>query len=256
MARTYATAQHTGTRTQQCDATAVRTLNGARAYALLDGIGSTPEVRAWTRNAATRLADRGAYHGDAETALRGLYDTYAQDPFRQDPYLAQCEPSAAAVLAVTAPGQPLTVAWCGDSRAYLLRRGNTIRLTQDHNLRRVYPPRATHPYGGNRNMITSYLGSARTNQETKFHYNHPTIESTTLPLDGPCRLLLASDGAYEPHHDAGHDLFTELDDDALTTTVREFVDLAVTTAVNTSKAVDPTHIHADNATALIADLTP
>lgn len=256
MARTYATAQHTGTRTEQCDATAVRTRDGVRAFALLDGIGSSSEVRAWTRNAAVRLADRGAYHGDADTALRGLYDLFAQDPFRQDRYLAQYEPSSAAVLAVTAPGRPLTVAWCGDSRAYLLRCGNVLRLTEDHNLRRVFPPTAGNPYGGNRNVITSYLGSSRTDEEAKSRFNHPVIESVALPLDGPCRLLLASDGAYEPHEEAGHDLVVEAAYEPLAPTVREFVELAVTTAVNACKAVDPTDIHADNATALLADLTP
>jgi serine/threonine protein phosphatase PrpC len=63
------------------------------------------------------------------------------------------------VVAVVAPGRPLQVAWCGDSRAYLLDGGLAVRLTEDHNLRRVYPPCAVFPEGGNRNMITSCLGS-------------------------------------------------------------------------------------------------
>jgi serine/threonine protein phosphatase PrpC len=253
--RTYATAQNTGTRSEQCDATAVRTIGGARAFALLDGIGSSPEVRAWTRNAAGRLAERAARHGDAETGLRGLYDTYAADPFRQDHYLARYEPKAAAIVAVTTPGSRLlTVAWCGDARGYLLRRGITLRLTQDHNLRRVWPPTANNPHGGNRNMITSCLGSALTDEQVKQQYGHPAIESTTQLLDGPCRLLLATDGAYEPHEDAGHDLVVELGYEPLAPAVRQFVDLAVATSENACRAVDPTDIHADNSTALLADL--
>jgi serine/threonine protein phosphatase PrpC len=39
------------------------------------------------------------------------------------------------VVAVKAPGKPLTVAWCGDSRAYLMERGIAVRLTEDHNKR-------------------------------------------------------------------------------------------------------------------------
>lgn len=252
--RTYATAQNVGGRTAQCDATAVRTApTGARAYVLLDGIGSSDEVRVWTRRAAVRLAQVAARRGDAEAGLRAVYAEYAADPDRQDPYILRYMPSAAAVVAVTVPGEPLTVAWAGDSRAYLLRAGVAFRLTEDHNLRRVYPPTATYPDGGNRNAITSFLGSPETDENLRNRYNHPAIESATAELTDGCRLLLASDGAYEPHEDAGHDLFVELDDDPLTGTVRSFVDLAVQTA--RSKLPPEEHCYVDNATALIADLT-
>ncbi|GAA2815518.1 hypothetical protein GCM10010441_45190 [Kitasatospora paracochleata] len=120
----------------------------------------------------------------------------------------------------------------------------------------VFPPTATNPYGGNRNIITSCLGSTYTDEETRSHYGHPAIETTTVPLTGPARLLLASDGAYEPHLDAGHDLFTELDDEPLTATARAFVDLAVETSVKASTSFDPSRPHADNATVLLANLTP
>ncbi|MEU2057140.1 PP2C family protein-serine/threonine phosphatase [Streptomyces bungoensis] len=253
--RTYATAQHIGGRTTQCDATAVRTTpDGARAFVLLDGIGSTQEVRDFTRRTATRLAQTAARRGDATTALRHHYERLAADPDRQDPYQRRYMPSAAAVVAVTAPGQPLTVAWCGDSRAYLLKRGITRRLTDDHNMRRVHPPTALHPEGGSRNIITSYLGATDTDAEAMNHYRHPAIESTTVKITDGCRLLLASDGAYEPHEDAGHDLYTELDDDLLTRTVRNFVSLAIDTA--RTKLPADEHHYVDNATALLADLTP
>jgi serine/threonine protein phosphatase PrpC len=246
--------EHRG-RSAQCDATAVRTVpNGNRAFVLLDGIGSTEEVRNWTRRTAVRLARAAACRGNAEAGLRALYEQFAADPDRQDPYLRRYMPGAAAVVAVHAPGTPLTVAWCGDSRAYLLQRGITRRLTEDHNKRRVYPPTAHFPEGGNRNAITSYLGAAATDEEAMNQYNHAAIEfATTEACDG-CRLVLASDGAYEPHEEAGHDLFTELDDEPLPATVRSFVDLAVDTA----RAKLPAHEHCyvDNATALAADLTP
>ncbi|GAA1929563.1 hypothetical protein GCM10009716_41530 [Streptomyces sodiiphilus] len=199
--RTYATAQLIGTRETQCDATAVRAgQDGTRAYVLLDGIGSTRTVRAWTRAAAVRLARTAVRHRDAETALRSVYDSYAAEPARDDLYAIQ--PKAAAVVAVTTPRKPLSVAWCGDSRAYLLDRGSAIRLTQDHNLRRIYPPTAVYPYGGNRNVITSCLGSTDSDEDVAARYGHPAIERTTHEIIDPCRLLLASDGAYEPHEDA------------------------------------------------------
>lgn len=240
--RTYATAQLIGDRSHQCDATAVYTApSGARAYVLLDGIGSTDEVRAWTREAARRLARAAARRGDAEAGLRAVYDRYAADPARQGPWAR--EPDACALVAVTAPGKPLTVAWCGDVRAYLLAGATVERLTQDHNLRRVWSPR------GNRNVVTSFLGNSDTDQEVKNRYGHPAVESVTRAA-GKYRLLLASDGAYEPHEDAGHDLADFLTVGELAETAEAFVD----TAVATARAVaDP---YADNATVLIADLRP
>lgn len=241
--RTHATAQLIGDRTVQCDATATASgPNGARAFALLDGIGSTDEIRDWTRGAARRLARSAAYHADAEAGLRAQYERYAADPDRHGPWARQ--PDACAVVAVAMP-RWLTVAWCGDARAYLLVRGTVLRLTADHNLRRVYPPNDLHD-GGNRNIVTSCLGNPETDQEVKNRYGHPAIETVTRQLENS-RLLLASDGAYEPHEDAGHDLAAFLVGD-----LRETADSFVDTAVASARAVtDP---YADNATVLIADL--
>ncbi|MEV0965521.1 mucin-2 [Streptomyces sp. NPDC049910] len=249
--RTYATAQHTGTEPGQCDATAVRTVNGTRAYVLLDGIGRRETTHRWALGAARQIAGAAARRGDAEAGLRYIYNLHREDAAHYG-----SEHKAAAVVAVKAPGQPLTVAWCGDSRAYLMDRGIAVRLTEDHNKRRVYPPTATYPYSGNRNHITSCLGSDATDEDRQRRYGHPAIETATRKITGPCRLLLASDGAYEPHEDARHCLFTECDGDDLIPTVRNLVNLAVDTAVKTSRSLDPNQVYADNATALLADLTP
>ncbi|MEU3639943.1 mucin-2 [Streptomyces albogriseolus] len=249
--RTYATAQHTGTDPGQCDATAVRTVNGTRAYVLLDGIGRREETHRWALGAARQIAGAAARRGDAEAGLRYVYDLHRQDAAHYG-----SAHQAAAVVAVKAPDRPLTVAWCGDSRAYLMERGIAVRLTEDHNKRRVYPPTALYPYSGNRNHITSFLGSDATDEDRQRQYGHPAIETTTRKITGPSRLLLASDGAYEPHEDAGHCLFTECDGDDLIPTVRDLVNLAVDTAVKTSRALDPNRVYADNATALLADLAP
>lgn len=244
--RTYATAQLIGDRTHQCDATAVSTApSGARAYVLLDGIGSSDEVRDWTRTAARRLARAAARRGDAEAGLRAVYDAYAGELNRQGMWGDGAQ--ACAVVAVTAPGKPLTVAWCGDARAYAIRGGSVDRLTNDHNLRRIYPPRDGMP-GGNRNIITSCLGAAEGDEQLMNEVGHPAIETAVCHADS-FRLLLASDGAYEPHEDAGHHLADQLigmPGEA----ARHFVD----TAVATARAV--ANPHADNATVLIADIRP
>ncbi|MER8236149.1 hypothetical protein [Streptomyces sp. NPDC094049] len=79
----YATAQRLGDRAFQCDATAVCTMpDGTRAHALLDGVGDTRAVRAWTRTAARRLARAAAGHKSAEAGLRAEYARYATDPVR------------------------------------------------------------------------------------------------------------------------------------------------------------------------------
>jgi serine/threonine protein phosphatase PrpC len=238
---TYATAQLIGDRSHQCDATATATApNGARAYVLLDGIGSTDEIRDWTRTAARRLARSAAYHADAETGLRAQYDRYAADPDRQGPW--GFGPQACAVVAVTSP-RWLTVAWCGDVRAYLLARGTVLRLTQDHNLRRVYPDNGVHG-GGNRNVVTSCLGNDESDQQVKDHSGHPAIESIVRRTE-ESRLLLASDGAYEPLEDSLRNLA-----DYLNGTPREAARDFV------QAAVDHASSHADNATVLVADIRP
>lgn len=250
--RTFATAQHTGTDPGQCDATAVRTSpDGTRAYVLLDGIGRREETHLWALGAARQIARTAAHRGDAEAGLRYVYNLCREDAIHYG-----YSHKAAAVVAVKAPGKPLTVAWCGDSRAYLMERGIAVRLTDDHNKRRVYPPTATYPHGGNRNRLTSCLGSESTDEDVTNRDGHPAIETATREITGPCRLLLASDGAYEPHEDAGHCLFAESDGDGLIPTVRDLVNLAVDTAVKTSRALDPNQVYADNATALLADLAP
>jgi serine/threonine protein phosphatase PrpC len=199
--QTHATAQLIGDRSHQCDATATYT----------------------------------AIHVDAEAGLRAVYNQYAAEPDRQDPYNRL--PTACAVVAVHTPGKPLTVAWCGDARAYVLTASGTmLRLTEDHNLRRVWPPH------GNRNRITSWLGSELTDEQVKSEVGHPAIE-TAVRHPVRERLLLASDGAYEPLEDSCRNLAHYL-----TGTPAEAA-RALTRA-----AIAHAGEYADNATALIADL--
>lgn len=237
LARPYAAAHRLGDRLLQCDATAAHGLpDGTRAYALLDGIGDTSAVRVWTRAAARRLARAAAVHADAEAGLRAERARYAADPARAD--RDHDLPEATAVVAVHAAGGLLSVAWSGDARAYLLLDGRLRLLTDDHNARRVYD--------GDRNLVTACLGGSDDDQETERIWGHPAVEA----LRGPARpawLLLASDGAYEPPEDAGHDLA-----DYLTGELHEAAERLVENAIQHAHALPAAH--ADNATVLITRL--
>lgn len=249
--RPYATAQQTGTSSQQCDATAVHTApSGARAYVLLDGVGHGEGVPEWTRTAARRLARAASRRGDAEAGLRHVYNRYAAE---RAEFGSSGLPKAAAVVAVVTPGR-LTVAWCGDARAYSIGRGEAVRLTNDHNKRRVWPPTPNFPDGGPRNVITSCLGSTATDEDVMNVNGHPAIETITRNSSS-YRLLLASDGAYEPHEDGGHDLAAELRGTPAEA-ARHFTATAVERAVAATRALDPHRVYADNSSALVADIRP
>ncbi|WP_327591248.1 protein phosphatase 2C domain-containing protein (plasmid) [Nonomuraea sp. NBC_00507] len=224
--RTHAAAQLIGDRSHQCDATATYTHGATRAYALLDGIGSSDAVRVWTHTTARRLARAAAIRDSAEAGLRAVHAVAAAERARRR------TPSAVAVVAVAAPGQRLQIAWCGDARAYLLTGDRLWRLTKDHNKRQVLIDLGRTPDPYDRNTVTSYLGDT---------CDEPQIGTCTVPQRG--RLLLASDGAYEPLEDAGEDLA-----DYLAGSPRR----AARTL--TAAAIEFAPSHADNATTLVADL--
>lgn len=183
--RNYATAQQTGTDPIQCDATAVSTApDGTRAYVLLDGIGRSESVREWTRAAARRLARAASRRGDAEAGLRHVYNRYALE---RAPHGAG--PKAAAVVAVVTPGK-LTVAWCGDSRAYLITDGLVEKLTNDHNLRRVYPPTTSTPGATGTGSPPAWAAATATRT-----CSTPTGTPRSRPLPGPWRRPASSSPA-------------------------------------------------------------
>ncbi|MEV4078731.1 hypothetical protein AB0J43_00365 [Nonomuraea fuscirosea] len=231
----HAIAQLTGSRSHQCDAAATWTDGSACAYVLLDGIGSSPTVRAWVCRFAEVLACEAAMRTDAEQGLRATHTLAAADRRR---IVADGGDKVGAVAVVALiDGDALQVAWCGDARAYLLSPGQPLRrLTKDHNQRQVALDHGREPASNARNVVTSYLG-----QLTEY----PIIGTDTLLLPGPNdRLLLASDGAYEPLEDAGLDLATYLQGP---------VEQAAT--ILTTAAIDHADSRADNASALVADLS-
>lgn len=228
----HAIRQRIGSRSHQCDAARART-DTHRAYVLLDGIGSDPNVQAWVRRTTTTLAGNAAKHG-AELALRRAHERAAKaqrDADRRDDRWDDQLPSAVAVAATVVDGT-LTVAWCGDARAYLWGRDGMRRLTTDHNERQQLLDLGVEPGSHARNIVTSYLGDTG---------DEPRIGVVSVPAVG--RLILASDGAYEPLEDVGENL-ADFAQGPVGVAAADFVRAAVRYAGS----------WADNATVLITDL--
>lgn len=191
----HARAQLIGGRKNQCDATAAHVTSKARAYALLDGIGDEPEIRAWAGRTARRLAREAARRADAEAGLRTVHAEIAEERAALG-WRAGDEPCAVAVVAVVIPGELVQVAWCGDSRAYILDGdGELCLMTSDHNDRQRLLDMGLEPSPFARHHVNSYLGDRGA---------RPQIGAVLGPAAG--RLLLASDGAYEPLEDSCRDL--------------------------------------------------
>lgn len=235
--RTHATAQQIGDRTHQCDATATRrTEDGGRAYVLLDGIGSDDEVRDWTRRITRRLAVLTARTLQPNEAI-----TRVQDEITSEPGWDDTVPGACAVIAVTGPDKLLRVAWIGDCRAYLLHPdGHFARLTgSDHNQRAEFEAAGHKAPAWSRNIVTRCMGHPKGGDALQPDWTAAHDRTGT-------RLLLASDGLYEPIEDAGLDLGAAL---AVHGSPADAAEHLVLTAIGAGGS------HRDNATCLVADLT-
>lgn len=237
MGTTHATHQRIGTRSHQCDATATAPISGGgRVFVLLDGIGSTDEVQRWTRHQARTLAQFAASVGDPLAAIAGLRTAISYDTKHPDAYDAADAPSAVAVVALHRPGRHLSIAWCGDARAYWMPTGEVAELlTRDHNVLAEEQMAGRFCPQWYRNRITSHLGSTDGSIGTEF-----------LDVTEGGRLLLASDGTYNPIEDHGHNLTRLLD----TGTPRDAARTLVATALGTDEE------RHDNATSLVVDIEP
>jgi len=230
----HAAFQLPGGRNVQCDATATATVGDVRAYALLDGIGDNEDVRDWTRRTARRLARAAAGRGDAEAGLRAVHQRIAAEPERAG-WRYGYQPGAVAVVAVAAPGKPVSIAWCGDARAYGFTHPEGLRkLTEDHNMRQALINMGQTPGPNARHQVLSHLGS---------NTAKPMIGSTTWAAKG--WLLLVSDGVYEPMEESCRSLGSYLGGYEPKHAVRHLVTDAV--ELSTSR-------RADNATALAVRL--
>ncbi|MFI8932398.1 PP2C family protein-serine/threonine phosphatase [Streptomyces sp. NPDC053474] len=229
---THASAQGIGTRSHQCDAVASANNQSARAWALLDGIGSSTAVQDWTRGNARLLARIAARTGSAQAAIadvRATTDFDGHQDDRGDP------PSAVAVVAVRTGNGALDVAWCGDARAYWIPRGGKLQqLTRDHNWAEEQRSRGITDFPRwHRNIVTSSLR----------RYDGEFGDVGTTHVRGGGRLLLCSDGVYSPFEDNGAELGPPLGGGAPHEAARALVRSAL---------AFPAERH-DNATALVAD---
>ncbi|MER7671283.1 serine/threonine protein phosphatase [Kitasatospora sp. NPDC096128] len=232
MPRAHAATQRPGDRTYQCDAWVARhSTHGEHAYVILDGIGDNAATQRWTRRQAMRIAANCTALSEPTEALRiQRAAALAAKEWAEDDYA-----DAVAVAALWNPALGcLEVGWCGDSRAYLLMDdGRMTPLTTDHNLRQALVTQGLEAHPDDRNSVTSSLAW------------HGDIGTTVLDLEGG-RLLLASDGCYEPIDDSGRDLGQELARyrDPLDT-ANHLVNLAINLGYGRYR---------DNATCLVADL--
>ncbi len=114
-------ASRRGTRTHNADAAAVHRHGDRTAAALVDGIGSTAEIAA-TSLLLAEVAARVAVHRGTLAGLLAAAELIA-DPGDGD---------AVAVVALVEPGEPTTVAWVGDCRAYGWDGAELRQYTTDH----------------------------------------------------------------------------------------------------------------------------
>ncbi|MFB7904845.1 PP2C family protein-serine/threonine phosphatase [Kitasatospora sp. NPDC056076] len=247
--------QHIGSRTYQADATAYddNADTGHRAWVLLDGIGDRVHTAAWVRTTSLALARAAARLGDPGAAIRQIRPVLHADRATLN-HPRDWPADAAAIVAVLTPAGRLHIAWAGDCRAYLAERGRAHLLTVDHNEATTSRREGRDPEPADSDRLTSSLCHLTGRVDT--------VTVDFGPRPGLRRLLLASDGAYLPHEQAGtlpppspdgsprhrdgRAVPAPLLAGAPGPVARRITDLAV--------RADPTG--ADNATALVIDLHP
>ncbi|GAA3371134.1 hypothetical protein GCM10020367_20570 [Streptomyces sannanensis] len=240
---TAAFAQQCGGRSEQCDAVAIyhHRPAGRWAYVVLDGVGDTPLVREWTRHYAPRLAAAAARFGDPVGALKDIRrECLAEMPKWTDGELWADEPTACAVVVVyDQANNTLTTAWCGDARAYQVNEFGMHRLlTRDHNAAQYKRDRGMEVDDADRHWVMSHLA--------KFYGE---IGWWRESADQVSRLLLCTDGVYEPLEDGERP--GSLDALLLGEDERDAAGLLVDDAVRAAALL---YDRPDNATALVVTL--
>ncbi|MDF9813054.1 protein phosphatase 2C domain-containing protein [Streptomyces sp. SPB162] len=230
-------AQHRGGRAHQCDAYAVKRDKGSGrwAFAVLDGVGDTPEARRFAQKFAPRVARAAALYCDPARALAAArIEARNESRWGFDP---ATDPSAVAVVAVADHRSPLIrFAWCGDARAYRLTPiGTAVPLTRDHNFAEEQRSRGRTPGPYDRDFITSCLMRG-------------SITAGVVERKYARRLLLCTDGVHAPLERRGREVGGILD---LATDAKDAATMCVADAL---KAAGPEDVP-DNATALVVDFS-
>ncbi|MGW6241262.1 hypothetical protein [Streptomyces sp. NPDC055094] len=229
-------AQHRGGQAHQCDAYAVKRHQGSGrwAFAVLDGIGDTPEARRFARTFAPRIARAAATYRDPGRAIWNARRA-ANERYRGlDPSAA---PDARAVVAVVDLKSPLIrFAWCGAARAYRLSpTGRAVPLTRDH-------VRAGTGGALDRALLGCY-GNAATSSLMRGY-----IATGTTERHSSRRLLLCTSGVHNPLGQQMGGVGDILD---LAADAKD----AATTLVADALTAAGAYELADNTTALVVDLS-
>ncbi|MET9353580.1 protein phosphatase 2C domain-containing protein [Streptomyces sp. NPDC006617] len=228
-------AQHPGGRVHQCDAYAVKRdrASGRWAFAVLDGVGDTPDARRFARRFAPRVARAAALYCDPARALAAAR-VQARNESRWD-FDPATDPSAVAVVAVADHRSPLVrFAWCGDARAYRLTPiGTAVPLTKDHNYAEEQRARGRIPGPYDRDFITSCLMRG-------------SIAAGAVERKYARRLLLCTDGVHVPLEQRGRGVGDILD---LAADAKGAATMCIADAL---EAAGPDGVP-DNATALVVD---
>ncbi len=214
--------------------------SGSALFMLADGMGGHPEgevaaqlaiqsiAALFQKEAKPELADVQGFVNNAVRSAHRHILRYAMDHAMLD------APRTTIVLAVVQNG---AMVWthCGDSRLYLLRRGELLTRTRDHSLleQDLLKPVAGRPDAPqNRNVLFTCLGSP-----TK-----PVFAVTgPVSLQQGDRVMLCSDGLWSslPEHTIVSDLLLKP------------VDVAVPDLVE--KALRQAGTHSDNVTCLVLE---
>ncbi len=168
---------------------------------------------------ATATAVSAIHHGedDLETVIERCHEAVWLTGY----FLDQLTMGSTIVVAVRdEDAGTVQVAWCGDSRAYLVHDGELTRLTTDHNLAQdqvdaghITADEAWDHYG--QSILTSALGCGSP--------DIPTIGLLDTPGQG--RLLLCSDGLTSGLRD--EQIASLLKGDDLTEVARDLASAAV-----------------------------
>jgi PPM family protein phosphatase len=179
-------ASRQGTGRNNADGHAVHRVPGTQIVgaAIVDGIGHHPDTPGW----AAVAAEVAARVGPRRTATIGVL---AAAELNAAPAADSIEPDGVCVLAIAEPGQPTSIAWTGDCRAYGWDGKHLTQRTTDHTVgvylrQHGFPFDATRPFD---DWIRTTLGRC----------SIATVHACTID-DG--LVILASDGiAQIPHAD-------------------------------------------------------
>ena len=161
-------------------------------FVLADGLGGHPEgevaaqlalqgvVSLFQKMALPKLTDITGFLTDAVLVAHRKILHYAATKAMLD------TPRTTLVLAVVQSGS-VTWAHCGDSRLYMVRRGELLTRTRDHSF--LEQPQAGGPECNNRNVLFTCLGSPA---KPVFNITGP------MALMQGDKVLLCSDGLWAP----------------------------------------------------------